>query len=527
MNAPRLAAFALALAPRLALAQSPAPAPVPCTEASADSPTRGPAPAAILSGDAARYEPLLRFAGGDRCMALELPVSLAGRVEGVSRFPVDRDGSKFGGASVSPELRLGARFTSGTAWAPFGLLAEAEADLPTGTLAKAPDVAGKGYPGDEGLGAELRKLHARASLGRIVHLDVGANTSWFGMGLVSNDGAHGWEPGSASFADPRGGDRVLRAQLATGPDPVLGLAAAFGGDRVIGDDQLLDGDSARQVFTAVLIGVGKPHSAGFMLVRRHQENAAARATDVTVLDGTAKTSFALGGVALGLETEWAYVRGSTELGATLAHTVHDVKQVGGAARASIDAGMLGGVIDFLFASGDQNPYDGRENAFRVDPNYAFGLLLFRQVVAAQTARTVGTAGDPLLVGAPAADLERVPTRGNPTNTLAFFPKLRVRPAAGLEAYGGPIFAFTDVPAIDPFTTEIAGGSPRSALGGEAGRYLGTEVDVGVRYRAYVDARELTLGLEGGVLSPGDAFRTQGGATMGAVYGARAMARARF
>ena len=413
------------------------------------------------------------------------------------------------------------------AWAPFAVLVEAEADVLTGVAASDPGAAGQGYPGSEGLAIDLRKLHARASIARAIHLDVGAQTSHFGMGLLSNDGAHGWEPGSASFSDPRRGDRVLRAQLSTGPHTPAGLALSFGVDKVIGDDVLLAGDSARQVFGAILLGVGKPLSGGAYVVRRHQENAAGRATDVTVMDLTAKATLEIPGATLAVETEWALVNGTTDLGATLEHRTHDVLELGGAARASIDAGVLGAVLDFLYASGDQNPYDGAQNAFHVDPNFATGLLLFRQVMAAQSARTPATAADPLLVARPADDLERVPTHGSATNTVAFSPKLRVRPIDGLELYGGPIFALANVPNADAFNTQIGGGAARSSLGGQAGRYLGTELDLGVRYRAILRGSELTVGVEGGALRPGNAFRAIDESTMGAVYGGRAMLRYRF
>jgi hypothetical protein len=168
------------------------------------------------------------------------------------------------------------------------LLFEGEADLVTGVAARDPGIAGQGFPGGEGFAVELRKLHVRASLAKALHLDVGAQTSHFGMGLVSNDGAHGWEPGSAAFSDPRSGDRVLRAQLSTGPHTPLGFALNFGVDKVLGDDVLLAGDSAQQMFVALVVGAGKPTSAGVYVVQRHQENAAGATTDVQVVDLTGK-----------------------------------------------------------------------------------------------------------------------------------------------------------------------------------------------------------------------------------------------
>ncbi len=487
----------------------------------------GPPTAARLAGDATAYAPYARAPFGAKCMHLELPLSLAGRVEGVSGFPLDRFGDSLGArASASPEVRAGAKFFSGLDWAPFALLAETEVDLLTGTAAAEPRVAAPGALGTEGLTLQLRKLHVRASLGPQLHIDVGAQTSHFGMGLLANDGAHGWEPGSAVFVDPRRGDRVLRAQLITGPLSDIGIVAAAGVDKALGDDLMLEGDSARQVFGALLVGVGKPASGGAYVVRRHQENVAGRATDVTVADLTAKITAQVPGATLGLETEWALITGKTDLGATAEHPVHDVLQLGGAARASVDAGAFGSVLDFLYASGDQNSYDGKQNGFQVDPNFGYGLLLFRHVVASQTARASALAGDPQLVGT-AQDVERLATRGSAMNTVALFPRLRVRPAAGLEVYGGPLFAMANVPSTDPFNTRITGGAPRATLGGPAARALGTEVDLGVRYRALFYGQELTLGVEGGALFPGAAFTSVAGARMGAVGGARGMLRWRF
>ncbi len=518
----------MAWLPRVASAEERA----PCEHA-APRP-RGPAPQAILAGPAQSFAPLAHVTFGERCMRLELPASLAGRVEGVSGFPLDRFAGSLGPrASASPELRAGARFSSGTEWAPFAMLAEAEVDFLTGVVAAEPSIAAPGVrdaPGSnsqEALTLQLRKLHTRLSLGPTLHLDLGAQTSHFGMGLLANDGAHGWEPGSAVFVDPRRGDRVLRGQVALGPHGPHGVALSVGVDKVLGDDLLLEGDSARQLFAALIVGVGKPASFGAYVVRRHQESAAGRATDVTVADLTARVTRKLDHAELGLETEWALISGTTELGATVERPTHDVLSLGGAARASLDMGGFGAVLDFLYASGDQNPYDAKQNAFQADPNYGFGLLLFRQVVAAQSARTAAMAADPELVGTPAQDLERVPTRGAASNTVALFPKLRVRPIAGLEVFGGPLFAFANVPNADAFNSRITGGDLRSALGGHASRNLGTELDLGVRYRALVHGSELTFGAEGGVLLPGAAFTSLESTRMGAVGGGRGTLRYRF
>ena len=202
-------------------------------------------------------------------------------------------------------------------------------------------------------------------------------------------------------------------------------------------------------------------------------------------------------------------------------------QLGVAARAAVDYKAFGAVLDVLYASGDRNLDDEQQNGFKADPNYELGLLLFRQVLADQSARGAFTAGDPTLVGVPSANLERIPTRGSATNTLAFFPRMHVRPVAGFEAYGGFLFAFAAATPVDPLNTRISGGIPHNALGGASGRYLGTEVDGGIRYRLNVAGGEITLGAEMGALRPGNALRKRDGNNMGAVYGSRMMLDARL
>jgi hypothetical protein len=222
------------------------------------------------------------------------------------------------------------------------------------------------------------------------------------------------------------------------------------------------------------------------------------------------------------EAESALIVGETELGPTADFPVHDVLQFGAALRANLDAGIVGSVVDFVYASGDQNLDDDAQNGFKADPNFEVGMMLFRQVLADQSARSASTAGDPTLVGLPSEDLDRLPTRGSVTNTAALFPRVRVRPIAGLELYTGPLVAWTVVPIADPLNTRVAGGQPRNHLGGEGGLHLGTEWDLGVRYRALFWGAELTGGAEAGILKPGSALVKADGTSMDLVHGGRLM-----
>jgi hypothetical protein len=348
------------------------------------------------------------------------------------------------------------------------------------------------------------------------------------MGLVANDGAHGWSPGRADFSDPRGGDRVLRAALSSMPHAASGLFFALTADMLHDDDAMLDGDSGHQFAFAAMLGRGKAHSAGVYVVRRHQETIDGRATDVWVADVTARTSWRDGDLRMAAEAEVVVVSGQTELGPTPEFPEHDVLSFGAAARFTAGGKHLGGVLDVLFASGDGNPDDATQRAFKADRNFSTGLLLFRRVIAAQTARAVKTASDPELVGVPADDVERFATRGRASNTLAVFPKIGVRPVAGLDVYAGPLFALAVEPQIDPLRTRLAGGAARNALDRDPGPVLGTEFDIGVRYQTELeDSLRLSGGFEGGMLMTGAALARTNDTSSGPVLGGRVMLKVQF
>ncbi len=127
-----------------------------------------------------------------------------------------------------------------------------------------------------------------------------------------------------------------------------------------------------------------------------------------------------------------------------------------------------------------------------------------------------------LVGYAPADLERFPTRGSASNTIAIFPRGYVRPMRGLEVYAGPLMVFAPSVPTDPFNTKMAGGESRNALDGDPSHYLGTEVDLGARFRMLMGGTELTLGVEGGLFIPGAGLQDKAGDSMDLVYGGRIM-----
>lgn len=481
--------------------------------------------ARVLAGNAELYEPLVGVT--IKGMRLEMPLSMVGRLEAINSYPVDvnrADDSQTKletGPAGNIQARVGLSFNSKLALLPINLGADYEHDVITGPLGGEPDIEGEGLPNSQELEHQLRKATGRVSLGYFLHVTGGLTTSFWGLGLLANDGAHGWTPGSAYFGDPRGGDRVIRVALASGPITRLGISLALGYDWVLKDDSLLNEDEAKQAIGAFTIGRNLPTTLGFYAVYRTQDSTDGDTIEIAALDMHASTTHQLpAGLRLTVSVESALILGETSLASSVDYPEKDVFQLGAALRASLDAGRFGGVLDLLYASGDSNFDDGQNNAFKPDPNYEMGLLLYRHVMAAQTGRATFTASDPELVGYPAEDLDRFPTRGSASNTVAIFPRGWWRPLKGLEVYGGPLFAFTANSNADPLNSKVAGGVPRNALDGDPGSYLGTEIDLGARFQGLISGTLLTAGIEGGVLFTSTALSDAQGSNPGPVFGGR-------
>ncbi len=476
----------------------------------------------VVFGEAETHHPLVSFQ--PRELNLTLPIWMAARVESTNPFPVDAKGNEFEtGAAGNFQIRVGLNFDTGRVLAPFQIGVEYEHDLLTGGVAGHTDLAGEGMPNHNGLEHQIRKAALRVSLGHFAHLKGGLMTSHWGLGLVANSGGRTWTPDSAAFSDPRHGDHTARLMMATGPVTPMKIVLAVGHDWVQQDDNMLDGDTARQFFGSFMVGRGLPTSIGFYGVYRTQETEAGAWTKVTALDIYTRHAVSIGEhVNATIEAEAVLIMGDTTLSPSPEFAEKSVIQMGAAVRGSIDAGWIGGVLDFLYASGDANLDDSTQSAFKPDPNYEMGILFYRYVLAGMTARATHTAANTDLVGYAPADLERFPTRGSASNTIAIFPRGYVRPMRGLEVYAGPLMVFAPSVPTDPFNTKMAGGESRNALDGDPSHYLGTEVDLGARFRMLMGGTELTLGVEGGLFIPGAGLQDKAGDSMDLVYGGRVM-----
>lgn len=444
----------------------------------------------------------------------------------VSDVPVDSDGNEWtADPHLDGEIRLGARFSTGLAWKPVRVSAAWEHELVGGThlggLSDETRALLVDPPGYRAPGSRLRNASLTLDITQYVHISAGVMTSHWGLGLLANDGAHDWQPGSATFSDPRSGDTVERVMLAVGPFTSRNLLFVIAADQVAHDEAFREGDEARQLIFSALMGYGQDTQAGAYVVLREQEAADGAETNVLVADVYGRHTFELSEkYSLGIAGEFAAISGTTELGPTADYPEHDVLQLGGIGRLSFGTRNAGVVLDVGWATGDANADDSSQNAFRFDRNAEMGLLLYRYVQAAMTSRAPITAANPELVGEPSEDLDRLPTRGGITDTVAIFPRGWVRFCNSLEVYGGPMIAFSAARWADPYQTRLGGGAPTNALGGESGRYLGTEIDVGARWRGYLDGSELNLGVEGGVLLPGSALAAGPSAEMPVVWGGR-------
>lgn len=476
----------------------------------------GPKPEHRLAGESETPTPL----------GLTAKVRARASLLAVGDVPTDRDGTTWHlPATLDTQLRVRADYkTAINADKSHQLMLSYEHDLFSGVVAGGATFDGVDAPytaeADE---HQLRVLSMRLSLGEAFMVAAGAMTSHWGLGLLANDGAHGYTPGSALFSDPRGGDRVLRAMVGTGFSKELPLFVFVAADKVLGDDVLILDDEAHQFVAGAMLG--RPTDAqqvGLYGVVRSQEANDGDKTDVGVIDLYARTRHDLGDATFKAELEAALIFGTTDLGPTPDHPTHDVLQFGAAARLALDFCAGGLALDMLFATGDAAFDDDTQSSFRADKNFDLGLLMNDMVLAARTSRTPIRAADPELVGVPSEDLDRLPTRGSATNTLSFFPRGWYRPVDGLELYGGLLIALSASDESDAFNARIAGGEPTNALGGKSSLYLATEIDLGVRAATLLWGTRLELGLEGAILFPGSGLSGPDGLGEDPILGGRAI-----
>jgi hypothetical protein len=356
---------------------------------------------------------------------------------------------------------------------------------------------------------------------------------------VANDGAEDAAPGD--FGEARGGDRVVRALVVGRPLFALGglfraLEPSLAVDLVVRDETVdfWRGDRAGQGVIALRLAVDEERYIGAYAVLRSQRQAGGgdfpRTAEVLVLDLAGRWSWvhAPSGVQIRAGAEAAWITGPSTLARTDTAPRQRIGQLGAAAKAGARAGTWEALLDLGYASGDQDPYDGLLQGFRFDADFHAGIVLYDELLGWHTARGVARASDPLLSGVPPEGIDLHSSRGAVFASAYAYPRLRWIARPWLDVYGGPLLAVATSALVDPFNTRLAGGTPRNALDGEPGAYLGTELDLGAQARLE-PARGFVLSLtaEAGYLLPGTAFVDAAGNRLAPIAAARVRAALRF
>ena len=388
---------------------------------------------------------------------------------------------------------------------------------------------GTELPGDRLPGSQFdRVLPVEAWLGASWSDRFGARgglmTSQWGLGLLANDGMALFdERQNEWFQLPAVGDRVMRTALWAAPwrndktTALRGLLFAAAFDRVI-RDEIANSEAGEEAVQAVLSArmyLAKDRWFGLYYVYRSQDHDDGKFLRTHVVDAAADLHFGAPGRGLRIQAEGVVIMGRTSLAPTPEFPEHDVTQMGTAARVSWDTGRPGVrlALDLGWFSGDASLDDDTLGAFRADPNYQQGLVLFRRVLGWQTGRARLTASDPDVVGRPNEDLDRLASGGAVTAALTAFPKIGVRFNEHFEIYSGLLFAIATSPPTAPFHTRTLGGGEARNFLGEVpdGRVLGTEMALGVRGRVPIRSirSQVAFGLEYGRLIVGGALAGSG------------------
>ncbi len=362
---------------------------------------------------------------------------------------------------------------------------------------------------------------------------VGQQGSYWGMGILANDGDH-----PTLFGDRRRGALVERVLFATTPmGKGTPLAIAIGGDLVFEDNtaDLLDRkDRAFQGVAAVVYRT-KPAEIGLYGVVRHQQHNAEATGSLTpfvenltvgVVDLTGKFNARIPGTrafAFG-QFEAAAIFGSTTflrgsyvrpIDPTVKRVPEKVQAFGGSAllgavhvagQGDEQWGAVAGELEVGYASGDADPTDGVNKRFLFDQNHNVGLVLFNHVMAWKTARAATIAQDPDIVARAAPGLQLLPSNGGVFGAMYVNPRIVIRPRRWFDIKAGVVIAQATADVVDPYHVGALGNFANYDGGDPRKRDLGIELDLGFDVRIPIEGvATIQIGAEGGALFPGRAF----------------------
>ena len=349
------------------------------------------------------------------------------------------------------------------------------------------------------------------------------------MGLISNGGE---ERPEEMLSQREGGDTVERLVFVTTPAAMFTkdawankLRLALGADLVYLDDNasLLDGDLALQYFGS-LMWQEPTWNLGLFVIYRDQTDDNGDTLEVTVFD-------LYGALDIPLGTSKLALRSGVEAALITGHTTRNrpwnspdgvdilAFWLAGDLGILITKADLGVGVKFGYLSGDSDLDDGDLYRFRADPNFNVGLIMYDYYLAGMSAASIDRAQDPEHAAVPPGGLSGVATNGALENTWYLAPTITYGDMKGAAAQLLVLAAWSASPVASPYESFAAGGQPRGYRGANSSEnnYLGTEIDLAVRYRGRI-AGVVTIEVrgEGAILFPGSAFSNAAGEEPGQV-----------
>lgn len=436
----------------------------------------------------------------------EVPGELRLRVDSLGDFALD-DTSRSGGQTWARHLlRVSPVVTS--AWVDLHLRLDLQTGQSFGEVAPAGAAfverrAGEPLDRYDGWQTFLpRQAWLEAKQSR-VDVRVGLVPSHWGLGLLENAGEP--EPpfdarGHArphAFGEAWTGDHV--AGIALGARPFAGAGPSSLSDvrfdatgEIVYEDEdanALSGDEARRVSLSVE-HLGGEQALGALVSWRTQTSEAGRAEAWTTGQAYVRGALSLG-------DGWGVLGAEAEVGARFEDTAGDqapLDQLAGLGRAWVEDPNRGMVwaAEVGYASG-----------LAFDPHQRVGVVLFNEVLRRSHLRAAERASvrpnDLAQVATPELQLD-----GAVHQAAYVRPSWTWRPGRWTCAVGG-LSAWATAPWTDPAGGTTSGGA-LNVWGQPAARFFGVELDGAVGYRApFAPLRTVGVGLEGGVLLPGDAL----------------------
>jgi hypothetical protein len=192
-----------------------------------------------------------------------------------------------------------------------------------------------------------------------------------------------------------------------------------------------------------------------------------------------------------------------------------IRQLGGRAVVRYDRPKWTAYLEADYASGTSDTsLKGPLTQFHFAEDTNVGLLLFKQVLAYQTAREAAAATALLTsLHAPTIPVESIATKGALTDAIVIFPQADVHPIKNVLLRGGVMFSWAPAGVFDPIATAERRSSGQyqhivvNYNGGVPGNYYGTELDGRAQWR-YLE--HFAFDLEGAVLFPGSALTDEDG-----------------